>query len=100
MPTRSVTLTDHYDKFVSEQIASGKFRNASEVLRAGLGLLEQQMLEDRQKEKTLKELAEEGFRELDQGKGIRLGSKRELATFVNKLGQRATQKRKSRSKSA
>ena len=33
MPTRNVNLTDHYDHFVESLIASGRFKNASEVMR-------------------------------------------------------------------
>lgn len=38
MSTRNVNLTEHYDRFVDEQVASGQFENASEVMRAGLGV--------------------------------------------------------------
>ena len=31
MPTRNINLTDYYDSFVQEQIASGRYKNASEV---------------------------------------------------------------------
>lgn len=41
MPT-SVALTTHFESFVREQIESGRFNNASEVVRAGLRLLEDQ----------------------------------------------------------
>lgn len=37
----SVTLGDHFNKFVTEQIDSGRFETASEVMRAGLRLLEE-----------------------------------------------------------
>ena len=36
----SVTLGDHFSRFVEEQINDGRFSNASEVVRAGLRLLE------------------------------------------------------------
>ena len=36
----SVTLGDHFSRFVEEQIKDGRFGNASEVVRAGLRLLE------------------------------------------------------------
>ena len=36
----SVTLGDHFSRFVEEQIKDGRFSNASEVVRAGLRLLE------------------------------------------------------------
>lgn len=41
MPT-SVALTTHFESFVREQVESGRFNNASEVVRAGLRLLEDQ----------------------------------------------------------
>lgn len=40
MPT-SVALCSHFETFVREQLQSGRFNNASEVVRAGLRLLEE-----------------------------------------------------------
>ncbi|MCL2849306.1 MAG: type II toxin-antitoxin system ParD family antitoxin [Micrococcales bacterium] len=39
MPT-SVALGDHFEGFVRQQLVSGRFNNVSEVVRAGLRLLE------------------------------------------------------------
>ena len=41
MPT-SVALSAHFEHFVRAQIESGRYNNASEVVRAGLRLLEDQ----------------------------------------------------------
>lgn len=41
MPT-SVALSSHFESFVRAQVESGRFNNASEVVRAGLRLLEDQ----------------------------------------------------------
>ena len=40
MPTRNVNLTEELDRFVAAKIESGKYDNASEVIRAALRSLE------------------------------------------------------------
>lgn len=40
----SVSLGDHFAAFVDEQVASGRYGSASDVLRAGLRILESQEL--------------------------------------------------------
>jgi len=42
MPTRNVNLTDELDHFVARKIKSGRYENASEVVRAGLRTLERE----------------------------------------------------------
>ncbi|HWB26075.1 MAG TPA: type II toxin-antitoxin system ParD family antitoxin [Chitinophagaceae bacterium] len=38
----SVSLGDHFEGFVDNKISEGQFKNASEVIRAGLRLLEEE----------------------------------------------------------
>ncbi len=45
MVTRNVVLTDTQDQLVQALVASGRYQNVSEAMRAGLRLLEQQEAE-------------------------------------------------------
>ena len=40
MPTRNVVLTEHQASFVEQLVSSGRYQNASEVLREGLRMIE------------------------------------------------------------
>lgn len=42
MVTRNIVLTDTQDQLVQALVSSGRYQNASEALRAGLRLLEQE----------------------------------------------------------
>ena len=42
MPTRNVNLTDELDGFVLAKVESGRYENASEVVRAALRTLERE----------------------------------------------------------
>ncbi len=38
----SISLGDHFENFVDSKVSAGRFKNASEVIRAGLRLLEEE----------------------------------------------------------
>jgi len=60
MPTRNVVLTDHQAELVERLVASGRYQNASEVLREGLRLIEARDAEDRARLKALRTAARAG----------------------------------------
>ena len=45
MPTRNVNLTKELDRFVLSKVKSGRYENASEVVRAALRTLEREEAE-------------------------------------------------------
>ena len=50
----SVSLGDHFEKFAQEQIAQGRYQNVSEVVRAGLRMLEDYEMTRQERLKDLK----------------------------------------------
>ena len=65
MPTRNVNLTDELDTFVSEKIESGRYENASEVVRAALRTLEREERQFEAKLVALRAAIDEGDSVLD-----------------------------------
>lgn len=53
----SVALGNYFEDFVENKISQGRYRNASEVIRAGLRLLE----EEENRISALKNAIQEGF---------------------------------------
>lgn len=86
MPTRNVNLTVHFDKFIETGVVSGRFSNASEVVREGLRLLEQREQEDRARIEWLRSAAKEGFDQLDRGEGIEFKTLDDFDSWLDQLG--------------
>jgi antitoxin ParD1/3/4 len=53
----SISLGNYFDSFVKESVEEGRFKNASEVIRAGLRLLE----EEEAKVKALRHAIQQGI---------------------------------------
>ena len=53
----SITLGNHFEDFIKSRISTGRYRNASEVIRAGLRLLE----EEEDKFTALRQAIQEGI---------------------------------------
>lgn len=96
MPTRNINLTDHFDDFVERQVSSGRYQNASEIVREALRLLETQEVERKAKLKALRQAAKQGFDELDQGQGVVIKSKKALHQLMKDLQPKAATTKKSR----
>ena len=60
MPTRNVNLTDELDRFVLAKVESGRYENASEVVRAALRTLEREEEQYEAKLASLRTAIDEG----------------------------------------
>lgn len=89
MPSRSVSLTDHFEKFVDAQVRSGIYKNASEVVRAALRLLENQTQQDKQKLARLKRLVKEGFDDIERGDYV-VVEEDDLEEFLQDIGRKSS----------
>lgn len=67
MPTRNVVLTPHQTHFVEQLVNTGRYQNASEVLREGLRLVERRESEDEMRLTALREAARIGMADIDAG---------------------------------
>jgi antitoxin ParD1/3/4 len=90
MPTRNVNLTEHFDRFIERRVASGRFGNASEVVREGLRLLEQREQENKAKLDWLRAAAKQGFGDIERGYYVTLRSDKEINDFIDQLGEEAS----------
>ena len=57
----SVSLGDHFEKFAQEKIAEGRYQNVSEVVRAGLRLLEDYEMSAQERARVLKAKIDEAW---------------------------------------
>ena len=74
----SVSLGNYFEEFVDTKVSQGRYKNASEVIRAGLRLLE----EEEDKIQLLKNSIQEG---IDSGIAVDFDSKRHLETLKAKM---------------
>ena len=88
MPTRNVVLTAHQEKLIETLVGSGRYQNASEVLREGLRLVEQRDAEDAAKLKALRKAARDGFNALDRGEFKEFDSVGDLQSYLNDLSEK------------
>jgi len=60
VPTRNVNLTEELDRFVLKKVKTGRYENASEVVRAALRTLEREEQEYEAKLVVLRAAIDEG----------------------------------------
>lgn len=89
MPTRNVVLTQQQTELIERLVDSGRYQNASEVLRDGLRLVESREAEDRARLKALRDAARVGLADAEAGRYKAFGSFAELDSHLGKIANRA-----------
>lgn len=89
MPTMNVSLSGELVEFVEQEVGSGEYGSASEVVREGLRLLRR---ERAAREERLAVLRREVAKGMDQAQSGRLSSKSvsDIARALGRRGRRAT----------
>jgi antitoxin ParD1/3/4 len=85
MPTRNVVLTDHQATLVEQLVTSGRYQNASEVLREGLRLVEQREIEDAYRLEALRASVQTGIADIEAGLFKTFESKESLRLHFESL---------------
>ena len=93
MPTRNVVLSDRQQKMVEKLVRSGRYQNASEVLREGLRLIEERERLEGAKLQALKRAAHQGWADVAAGRYVDVADG-QLEDFIGQLGRRAAQRAK------
>jgi antitoxin ParD1/3/4 len=87
MPTRNINLTAHLDTFIQEQVDSGRYGNASEVVRDALRLIERRTREDEARQQWLREATRKGLDQLESGEYFEFASIEEVDAFVDQIAE-------------
>lgn len=90
MTARNVNLTDHLARFVDSNVETGRFQNASEVVREALRLLEQRQAEEALKLDALRAAVQIGLDDARAGRVTRVeaGDERAVLARLGRSGSR------------
>jgi len=94
MPTRNVVLTQQQTELIEKLVDSGRYQNASEVLRDGLRLVESREAEDRARLKALRDAARVGLADAEAGRYKTFDSFTDLDSHLGKIANRVIARRR------
>jgi antitoxin ParD1/3/4 len=81
-------ITEHQQKLIDTLVSSGRYQNASEVLRDGLRLVERREAEDAAKLKALRRAAHLGWNALDRGEFREFDSVDSLRAYLYDISEK------------
>ena len=89
MPTRNVVLTNYQASFVERLVSTGRYQNASEVLREGLRMVEQREAEDASRLEALRSAVKVGIADFEQGRYATFESGAQLRGHLASVASKA-----------
>jgi len=89
MPTRNLVLTDIQAQFVEQMVSSGRYQNASEVLREGLRLVQVREAEQAARLAALREAVAIGIADVEAGRYAELCTPQALDEHLTALTKKA-----------
>lgn len=95
MPTRNIVLTDRQDALVDALVESGRYQNASEVLREGLRLIETREAEQAARLSAFRDAVQVGLDDLDAGRYREFKSFDALRKHLDELTDQVLKRRRS-----
>ena len=100
----NVSITPHFSKFVRDKVKSGRYSNASEVVREALRRLEQEELVAQQSTivdpDNVQEAVLQGLRSIERGDFTELQTQEDLQRYFEDIVQRGKQRLAARKKAA
>lgn len=89
MATRNVVLTDRQQALIDDLVQTGRYQNASEVLREGLRLIEQREAEDAAKLEALRQAVNVGWEDVEAGRVRGFDDAKQLRRHLKARGAKA-----------
>ncbi|HEY9568217.1 MAG TPA: type II toxin-antitoxin system ParD family antitoxin [Thalassobaculum sp.] len=90
MPTRNVVITQHQSDLVDRLVATGRYQNASEVLRDGLRLVEAREADEAARLAALREAVQVGIDDIDAGRYHEFDDPAELRRYLRGVMDKVT----------
>jgi len=95
MPTRNVVLTDRQTELIERLVRSGRYQNASEVLREGLRLIEDREAREKAHLTALQEAARVGVADIEAGRFKTFDAQEEFERYLSEIAHEAISARAS-----
>ncbi len=108
MPTNTrqlnVSITAHFSKFIRDKVKSGRYSNASEVVREALRRLEQEEMVTEQSAivdpDNFQEAVLDGLRSIERGEGTEIHTEEDLRRYFEDIVHRGKKRLAARRKAA